>query len=84
VALRVLSGRDPDAATRSISQQFAATLVIVISILAVVVGSNSRQLAQVSPGARYPLEVVGSWFVALPYVLLFTGIALLSRRNASE
>lgn len=80
VALRVLTGREPDAVTRSISQQFALTLVIVISVLGTAVTSNSRQLAQLAAGARYPLEMIGSLLVALPYVLLFTGIALLARR----
>lgn len=80
VALRILSGRQPEKLIAGISQQFALTLVVVISLLALFVSSNSRELAQVSPGARYPLEIVGSLLVALPYVLLFTGLAILARR----
>lgn len=84
VALRILTGRAPDPATRSISQQFAAMLVIVISLLSNAVNSNSRQSGQVAAGARYPLEIVGSLLSALPFVLLFTGIALLARRVAVD
>lgn len=82
VALRVLSGSQPDKPHARLSQQFAAILALVISLLALFVGYNSRELAQVPPAARYPLEIVGSLLVALPYVLLFTGLALLARRLA--
>lgn len=80
VALRVLAGRSPDRPLTRIAQQFAFALVIVASLLATFVGTNSRQLAQVPPAARYPLEATGSLVAALPYVLLFVGMSLLARR----
>ena len=57
-------------------------LAVVASLLAGAVSANSHQLALAPAGARYPLEIVGSLLVALPYVLLFTGLAILARRNA--
>lgn len=84
VALRVLAGRSPRQPLKSISQQFSMILLTVAVLLASFVTANSRELAQVPPGARYPLEIVGSLLVALPYVFLFTGIVLLARRLSRE
>ena len=81
VAIRVLSGREPGKDLTKQSQQFAFVLAGVASLLAAAVSANSRELALAPPGARYPLEIFGSLVVALPYVLLFTGLALLARRN---
>ncbi len=82
VALRVLAGRTPSRELAGASQQFAAVLAIVVSLLATFVGANTREMAHVASGARYPLEIVGSLVVALPYVLLFTGLSLLARKVA--
>ncbi len=80
VALRVLAGRTPGRELAGASQQFAATLAVVVSLLATFVGANARDMAHIPAGARYPLEIIGSLVVALPYVLLFTGLALLARK----
>ena len=82
VALRVLAARQPDRQSAKEGKQFALILVLVILLLSMFVSSNSRDLAQVSPGARYPLELVASLLESLPYALLFTGLALLARRVA--
>ena len=82
VALRVLAGREPKEETAGQSRLFSLTMVVVLLVLALIVSSNSRELAQVSAGARYPLEIVASLLEALPYVLLFAGMALLARRLA--
>ena len=84
VAVRVLAGRAPGQALTRLAQQFSMILLAVAALLASFVAANGREMAQIPPGARYPLEIVGSLFVALPYVLLFTGIALLARRLARE
>ena len=84
VALRVLSGQQPSGTLARASQQFSVVPVVVASLLAATVSANSRELALAPPGARYPLEIVGSLVVALPYVLLFTGLSLLARRAAQE
>lgn len=83
VALRVLSGSLPDRVLSRAAQQFAFTLAAVAALLAAFVNTNSRQLAQAPAGARYPLEIVGSLVVALPYVLLFAGLSLLARKVRS-
>jgi hypothetical protein len=80
VALRILSGRKPDRLNSRLSQQFAFVLVIVASLLAAFVGSNNREMAHVQAAARYPLEMIGSLVVALPYVLMFVGLAVLAQR----
>ena len=80
VALRVLTNRAPGKDLTRSSQQLAFILVTVAALLASFVTINSRELSQIPLGARYPLEIVGSLLVALPYVLLFTGLALLARR----
>ncbi|HLI76839.1 MAG TPA: hypothetical protein VKV02_07830 [Acidobacteriaceae bacterium] len=82
VAVRLLSGRTIDTALNKLTQHFAYVLVAVTTFLATVVSANSRALAQAGPAARYPLEIIGSWMVALPYALLFVGLSLLARRNA--
>lgn len=66
------------------AQLFSFSLVIVAALLAMFVLANGRELAQVPVGARYPLEAIGSLLGSLPYVLLFTGLALLARRLARE
>jgi hypothetical protein len=81
VALRVLAGAPPRPAEARVSQQFALVLVLVAALLASFVSSNSRQLAQAPPAARFPLEIIGSLVVALPYVLLFVGLAILARQR---
>lgn len=78
-ALRVLAGRAPQADLAQRAQQLSFTLVVVAAVLGLAVGGNSRELLHLSPAARYPLEIIGSLVVALPYVLLFTGLALLAR-----
>ncbi len=83
-AVRVLSGREPGKPSALQSQQFAFVLAVVASVLAAAISANGRELALAPPAARYPLEIVGSLVVALPYVLLFTGLALLARRNARD
>ena len=82
VALRVLASRGPDKETSGHARVFSLTLIVVILLLALIVSSNSRELAQVTAGARFPLEIIASLLEALPYVLLFTGFALLARRVA--
>ncbi len=84
VALRVLAGRAPGRLLARSAQQLSFILVTVAAALATFVGANSRELAQAPAGARYPLEIIGSLLVALPYVLLFTGLTLLSQRLARE
>lgn len=80
VALRVLAGSAPGAPTKQVSQQLSFILVTIAALLASFVTANSREMAAVPVAARYPLEIIGSLLVALPYVLLFTGMALLARR----
>ena len=82
--LRVLAGRTPGKTLTRVAQQFSLTVLAVATLLASFVAANGREMAQVPAGARYPLEIVGSLLVALPYVLLFTGIALLARQLAKE
>lgn len=82
-ALRVLAGRAPGPETQREAQIFSAILVITATLLSTFVAANSREMAHVPPAARYPLEIIGSLVVALPYVLLFTGLTLLARRTAS-
>ncbi len=86
-ALRVVSGGTPDRQLASDAQLFAALLALIVSALGAVVGANSREMAHIPAGARYPLELIGSLVVALPYVLLFTGLAVMARkvlRNGAE
>ncbi len=82
VALRVLAGRTPDRKLARDSQQLAASLSVIVTVLSAFVGANSREMARIPPAARYPLEIIGSLVVALPYVLLFTGLALQARKLA--
>ena len=84
VAVRVLSGHLPSKKVARQAQQFALVLVAVTALLSNVISANARELAQAPAGARYPLEIVGSLLVALPYVLLFTGLALLARRAGRD
>ena len=84
VGLRVLSGHEPKPLLARSAQQFAMVPVLVAALLAWFVGANARELAQAPAGARYPLEIVGSLVVALPYVLLFIGVALRARRQVRE
>lgn len=79
-ALRLLSGRAPLADEIRLAQQFCLILALVTEVLTIMVASNSRELAGVPPGARFPLEIVGSLVVALPYVLIFAGMAVMARR----
>ncbi len=83
-ALRVLASRSPGKDMARRAQLFAFSLVLVAALLAMFVLANARELAQVPAGARYPLEAIGSLLGSLPYVLLFTGFALLARRLARE
>lgn len=83
-ALRVLAGRRPDARSVQLSRLFSLVLALVASLLAAFVASNARELTQVPLAARYPLEIIGSLLVALPYVLLFTGLSLLARQVARQ
>ncbi len=83
VALRVLSGRSPDARSAGLSQQLALLLLLVVAVLGIFVG-NSRELAQVAPAVRYPLEAIASLVVALPYALLFVGLGVLARALAGR
>lgn len=83
VALRVLSGRAPRPELTRQAQYFSMILMAVATLLSTFVAANGRELTRTPPGARYPLEVIGSLVVALPYVLLFTGIALLARQSAA-
>lgn len=87
VAVRVLAGTVPEPRMAALSQQLAISLLLLVAMLGLFVG-NSRQLAQVTPAVRYPLEAVASLVVALPYVLLFVGLSVLamslSRRQTNE
>ncbi len=83
-ALRVMAGRSPGKDLTRRAQLFAFSLVLVAALLAMFVLANGRELTQVPAGARYPLEAIGSLLGSLPYVLLFTGFALLARRLARE
>lgn len=84
VALRVLADRVPDKVRTGDAQLLAASLAVVVTLLSAIVGTNAREMAHVPPAARYPLEIIGSLVVALPYVLLFTGLALMARKVSSE
>ncbi len=84
VALRVLSGRAPGRLLTRSAQHLSFVLVTVAALLATFVAANGHELSQVPPGARYPLEIIGSLLIALPYVLLFTGLSLLAQRLARE
>ena len=84
VAVRVLAGTTPNRQESRIAQQMASILAVVAALLAMFVGANSREMAHVPLLARYPLEIIGSLIVALPYGMLFTGLALLARKVAER
>lgn len=80
VAVRLLAGTPPQAEARHQGRTLAIILVLITAFLSNIVGGSSRQLAQAPALARYPLEIIASLVVALPYVLLFAGLILLAQR----
>ena len=83
-ALRVLARRQPGMKPVAEGRRLAFGLLAVSVALSVFVDSNAGALLRVPLGARVPLEVVATLLVALPYAVLFAGLAVLARRVAPE
>ena len=77
IALRALSGRSPSRSLKQHAQLFAFLLGLVALAIAYFVNANIRTVRGGASFSRFLLELSGSWIVALPYAVLFTGLGLL-------
>ncbi len=80
IALRALAGRSPSRSLKQHAQLFAFLLALVALAIAYFVNANIRTVRGGASFSRFLLELSGSWIVALPYAVLFTGLGLLVLR----
>ena len=78
VGVQALSGHLPGQPLRWRAQLFAFLLALVALALGTFVTANIRAVHFGSLATRILLEVTGSWIAALPYALLFVGLAVIA------
>ena len=80
VAVQVLAKRYAPADIKQRAQVFAFSLGLVALAIGTFVTANIRTVRGGLSLGRTLLELSGSWLVALPYAVLFVGIALLAHQ----
>lgn len=84
VAIQVLAKRYAPAALKQRAQWFALSLGFVALVLGIYVSGNIRTIRMEPSVGRTLLELSGSWIVALPYAVLFVGLAMLASEVPAE
>lgn len=83
-AVYALAHRSPSAVLKQRARVFAFCLGLVALLLGRFVTTNLREVRIPSVFVKGVLELMGSWIAAVPYVLLFVGLALIALQCERE
>jgi hypothetical protein len=84
VAIQVLAKRFAPASLKQQAQTFAVSMCLIALALGTFISANMRTVHGGPSIGRTLLELTGSWIAALPYAVLFTGLALLALEIPSD
>lgn len=84
VGVQIVARRHAPAVLRQRAQIFAVSLGAVALLLGTYVAANMRTIRGDQSVGRVLLELTGSWIVAVPYAILFTGISFLAVEVPAE
>ncbi len=84
VGIQIIARHHAPAVLKRRAQYFALSLGVVALLLGTYVAANMRTIRGGPSIGRTLLELTGSWIVAVPYAVLFTGISFIAKEIPSE